>query len=48
MKNQEGSLFAWLFVPFFGQLVVCCSGNSSDITLAFEDDQVIQTLMDDE
>ena len=37
-------MFAWLF----GWLVVCHGCNSSDVTLAFEDAQVIQTVMDDE
>ena len=32
-KNLEGSIFAWLV----GRLVVCHPGNSSDVTLAFED-----------
>ena len=32
----------------FGWLVVCHGHDSSDVTLAFEDAQVIQTLMDDD
>ena len=44
LTNLEGSIFAWLF----GWLVVVChGGDSSDVTLAFENAQVIQTLMDD-
>jgi hypothetical protein len=30
------------------RLVVCHGPDSSDVTLAFEDAQVIQTVMDDE
>ena len=30
------------------RLVVCHGRNSSDVTLAFEDAQVIQTVIDDE
>jgi hypothetical protein len=44
LENLEGPIFAWLFV----RLVVRHGRNSSDVTLAFEDAQVIQTVMDDE
>ena len=44
LENLEGSIFAWLF----GWLFVRHGRNSSDVTLAFEDAQVIQTVMDDE
>ena len=44
IENLKGSIFAWLF----GCSGVCHGGDSSDVTLAFEDAQVIQTLMDDE
>ena len=44
LKNLEGSIFARLFGWSFGRH----GGNSSDVTLAIEDAQVIQTLMDDE
>ena len=34
LENLEGSIFAWLFGPSIG----CCpAGDSSDVTLAFED-----------
>ena len=35
MENSEGSIFAWLF----GCSVVCLAGDSSYVTLAFEDAQ---------
>ena len=40
LKNLEGSIFTWLFGWLFG-----CrhSGDSSNVTVAFEDAQVIQT-----
>ena len=39
LENLEGSIFKW----FVGHLVVCrLVGNSSYVTLAFEDAQVIQ------
>ena len=41
MENLEGLLFAWLFVVRHGR-------DSSDVTLAFEDAQVVQIVMDDE
>ena len=41
LTNLEGSICAWLFVNMFG----CQVGNSSDVTLAFEDAQVIQTFL---
>ena len=44
LTNLEGSIFTWLFVWL---VVVCHGGYSSYVTLAFEDAQVIQTLMDD-
>ena len=42
LKNLKGSIFAWLVVL----VVVHHAGDSSNVTLAFEDAQVIQTLMD--
>ena len=45
-ENLEGSIFAWLFgCLFVVSLVVCLHvGNTSDVTLAFKDAQVIQPL----
>ena len=45
-ENLEGSIFAWLFgCLFVVWLVVCLHvGNTSDVTLAFKDAQVIQPL----
>jgi hypothetical protein len=40
LENLEGTIFAWL--------VVRHGHDSSDVTLAFEDAQVIKTVMDDE
>ena len=37
LENLEGSIFAWLFGCLVGNV-----GNSSDVTLAFEDAQIIQ------
>ena len=48
IENLEGSIFAWLFVQSVGRSVICHGGDNSDVTLAFEDAQSIQTLMDDE
>ena len=48
LKNLEGSIFAWLFVCLVVWLVVRQAGDTSDVTLSFEDAQVFQTLMDDE
>ena len=42
LTNLEGSIFAWLV----GWLVVVCHGDVTVVTVAFEDAQVIQTLMD--
>ena len=42
LTNLKGSIFAWLFV----RLVVVCHGDVTVVTVAFEDAQVIQTLMD--
>jgi hypothetical protein len=44
LENLEGTIFAWLVV----RSVVRHGLDSSDVTLAFEDAQVIQTVMDDE
>ena len=44
LKNLEGSIFAWLFVWL---VAIRHADNSSDVTLAFDDAQVIQTLIDD-
>ena len=41
MENLEGSVFGWLFGRLF---VYPHVGNSSDVTLAFEDVQVIRPL----
>ena len=38
LTNLEGFLLAWLFVHLFGHHI----GNSYDVTLAYEDDQVTQ------
>ena len=43
LTNLEGSIFAWLFVWL---LFVVCHGDVTVVTVAFEDAQVIQTLMD--
>ena len=41
-------LVMWLVVWLVGCLFVCHGRDSSDVTLAFEDAQLIQALMDDE
>ena len=38
LENLEGSIFAWLFVWLF----VCHGRDSSDVTLALEDAQVVR------
>ena len=44
LENLGGSIFAWLFGRLFG----CPAGDSYDVTLAFEDAQVIQTFSREE
>ena len=46
--GKSGRLYIRVVVRSVGRLVVRHGGDSSDVTLAFEDAQVIQTLMDDE
>ena len=46
--GKSGRLYICVVVRSAGRSVVCHGRDSSDVTLAFEDAQVIQTLMDDE
>ena len=44
--DKSGRLYIRVVVRLFGCLFECHGRDSSDVTLAFEDAQVIQTLMD--
>ena len=46
--GKSGRLYICVVVWLVGRLFVRHGGDSSDVTLAFEDAQVIQTVMDDE
>ena len=46
--GKSGRLYIRVVGCLVVWLVVCHSRNSSDVILAFEDAQVIRTLMDDE
>ena len=46
--GKSGRLYIRVVVRLVGWSFVRHGGDSSDVTLAFEDAQVIQTLMDDE
>ena len=48
LKNVEGSIFPWLFGWSIVRFVGCHLGDSSDVTLAFDNAQVILTLMIDD
>ena len=46
--GKSGRLYIRVVVCLVGRLFVRHGRDSSDVTLAFEDAQVIQTVMDDE
>jgi hypothetical protein len=46
--GKSGRLYIRVVVWLFGRLFVRHGRDNSDVTLAFEDAQVIQTVMDDE
>ena len=48
LTGKSGRLYICVVVWSVGRLVVCHGHNSSDVTLVFEDAQVIQNLINDE